>query len=158
MVIIIDSREQAPFTFTDLGLPGGPPATERRGLPTGDYSIAGLEDQITVERKSLVDLFGSCGAGRARFEREIERMATYRHAAIVCEADWQTIIRCPPARCKLSPKSVFASIVAWSQRYGVHFWPCVNRAFAEKVTYRILERFWRDYLDGKNGGNGESKN
>jgi hypothetical protein len=87
--------------------------------------------------------------GRARFEAEIERMATFQHAAIVCEADWQTILRNPPGRCRLNPKAIFTSIVAWNQRYGVHFWPCVNRAFAEKATYRILERFYRDFMDGR---------
>mgnify|MGYP001048695011 CR=1 FL=1 len=94
--IVIDTREQSPFVFAQMDVP-----TERRALATGDYSIAGLEDKITIERKSLIDLFGSCGRGRTRFEAEIERMATFQHAAIVCEADWQTILRNPPGRCRL---------------------------------------------------------
>ena len=45
--IVIDSREQTPLIFTRL-------ASEVRGLPTGDYSIKGLElkvcDRAQIDR------------------------------------------------------------------------------------------------------------
>ena len=72
--VIIGSREQAPFQFT--GIEGGgkdagrPLIVETRidGLESGDYSIAGLEPRISIERKSVGDFFGSIGSGRQRFE------------------------------------------------------------------------------------------
>ena len=141
LIIVIDTREQRPFTFEHIS---PPPATVVSTLNTGDYSLYGYEDKICVERKSLNDLFGSCGKGRARFENEMIRMAGYDYAAIVAECDWHCIVRCPPRRSRLLPKTILASIIAWQQRYNVHFWACPNRFFAQKVTYRILERYYRD--------------
>ena len=39
--------------------------SERGGLYTGDYSIKGLERFVAIERKSLDDLMGCLGFGRA---------------------------------------------------------------------------------------------
>lgn len=36
--------------------------------------------------------------------------------------------------------------LAWHMRYGVHIWPCPGRAFAEKITYLLLDRFYRDQI------------
>lgn len=141
MKIIIDSREKKPYLFEFA-----PPAVEivKGPLKTGDYSLKGFEDKITIERKSLSDLFGTCGQGRERFERELERMKEFRYAAIVFEASWSTVLQHPPTRSKLKPKTILYSMIAWAQRYNVHCWPCVSRNLAERVTYRILERFIMD--------------
>ncbi len=145
MIIAIDTREQRPFTFEDID---PQPVTEVKTLQTGDYSIVGYESEIVVERKSCTDLFGSVGKGRNRFHDEFLRMVPFRYAAVVCEADWLGIMRSPPQRSKLPPKVVLATMIAWQQRYGVHFWACPTREFAEKTTYRILERFYKDYQEG----------
>jgi DNA excision repair protein ERCC-4 len=141
VVIVVDTREQLPYSFACIT---PPPEVVRATLGTGDYSLKGYEDKIVVERKSLGDAYNTFGQGRKRFQRELERMINYQFAAIVIEADWDTIVRRPPARSRLLPKSVVASIAAWSQRFGVHFWTCPNRDFAERWTYRLLERFWKD--------------
>jgi len=139
--IIVDTREQKPFLFKGID---PQPKIIIKKLDTGDYSLEGYSDQICVERKSVIDLFGSCGSGRERFQREIERMGKFEYAAIVCEGDWQQILRSSQEYTMMLPKSIFASIVAWEQRYNIYFWPCVNRKMAEKTTYRILERYYRD--------------
>lgn len=141
MEIIIDTREQKPYKFEFAPLDV---KVVKETLKTGDYSIKGFEDQIIVERKSLSDLFGTVGQGRKRFEKELERMSKIKHAFLVIEADWTQILRHPPTRSKLNPKSVFGSIIAWEQRFNIHIWTCPNRAFAERVTFRILERFHSD--------------
>ena len=143
--IVIDTREQAPYTFDSIN---PKPNTITLGLKTGDYSLDGFEDRITIERKSLSDLYGSVGMGRDRFEREIARMVDMYFAAVVIEADWKTIIQNPPVRSKMSPKSVLATICAWMQRYRVHWIACPNRMFAEKITYRLLDRWYRDEETG----------
>ena len=45
-VIVADSREQEPLTFTRL-------QSVRGTLYSGDYSVQGLESKFAVERKSL---------------------------------------------------------------------------------------------------------
>ena len=131
MKIIIDTREQKSYSFSSIT--PHPPTTIIRTLKTGDYSLDGFDiSGITLERKSLSDLFGSLGKGRKRFVKELERMAEFDYAAVIIEAEWSTVIRHPPTRSKLNPKSVYSSIIAWQQRYGIHFWCCPGRAFAEK--------------------------
>ena len=51
--VVIDSREQMPLDF------GPEVPTVRRKLDAGDYSAAGFEHRLAVERKSLSDLLGS---------------------------------------------------------------------------------------------------
>jgi len=143
--IIIDTRERSPYTFETID---PMPNTMVSGLKTGDYSVDGFQDRITVERKSLTDLYGSIGTGRDRFEREMARMYSMDFAAVVVEADWTTIIKNPPSRSKLKPVSVFATILAWMQRYNVHWLTCPNREFAERATHRILDRWYRDEETG----------
>ena len=45
---------------------------------------------------------------------------------------------------KMKPKTIIASVIAWEQRFGVHFHAVPGRAFAEQLTYRMIERFVRD--------------
>jgi ERCC4-type nuclease len=149
--IVIDSREQAPYSFRGLIADARHKRrplivrTEIRGLASGDYSLAGHEDQIAVERKSLDDLYATLGQGRERFERELVRLNELAFAAVVIEAGWSAIVGQPPAHSKLSPKSVYRSVIAWQQRFPkVHWWPCDTRTFAERTTFRILERFWSE--------------
>lgn len=94
-----DQQEQHPYGFESLPVRQADKGKrivvkiEEMHLKTGDYSIVGLEDRITVERKSLVDLYGTLGGGRERFEREFERMMEMDCANVVIEADWREIIR-----------------------------------------------------------------
>lgn len=150
--ILIDTREQLPWAFDGLTADYRdnyrPLAVRTRStaLPSGDYSLEDFAEHIAVERKSLADLFSTIGQGRDRFERELERLQRLEYAAVVVEADWQTVLTSPPPHTTLSPKIVFRSIVAWQQRYyRVHWWLIPSRRLAEVTTFRILERFWRDH-------------
>ena len=61
--IIIDSREQKKWPFQNVKV-------ETAKLDTGDYSLKGYEDRITIERKSKVDLIKTVTHDRERFKRE----------------------------------------------------------------------------------------
>lgn len=166
--VAIDTREQHAFAFTGLRSDADKHyrplivPTTRATLHTGDYSIldTGTEhnysDRITIERKSLADLFSTLGQNRARFERELDRMAELEWSAVVIEADWPTVLGCPPPHSQLRPKTIFRSVIAWQQRYpNVHWWLCAGREFAEVTTLRILERWWRDRAAKEKGEPGE---
>lgn len=153
MTILCDTREQLPYDFASVRSPVAVFSLTRSTLETGDYSIeaplcATKADQIVVERKSLQDLYTTLGQDRARFEREFKRMAEYGYAALVVEATWEQIAE-PNKYLKhqtlLHPKAVVATLLAWSQRYRVHVVTCPGRVFAEKITYRLLERWARDH-------------
>jgi DNA excision repair protein ERCC-4 len=155
-VVVIDTREQSPYSFAGLkadASDGGGELiiTTRRGtLRSGDYSVRGHERRVAVERKSLADLYGTLGSGRDRFERELQRLAGYHYAAVVVEAEWSEILTAPPPRSKLNPKTIFRSVLAWQQRYpAVHWWMVAGRAMGEVTTFRILERFVKEQTHTK---------
>lgn len=106
--ILTDSREQAPLKFTTF-------STEISTLATGDYSVKGLEDTITVERKSVSDLIGSLTSGRERFQREIQRMLAYRSRTLLIVGDGsdpRITIKDGDYRSKATPQSVLASLTS----------------------------------------------
>ena len=138
MKIIVDSREQCPFAFA-----GYDAVAVAGSLPTGDYSVAGLESHIAIERKSLADLVGSLTSGRERFTRELERGRGMAVFAVAVECGWLDLAEgC--YRSKMTPEAATASILSMSMRYRVPFHFCGSRAAAESVTFNLL----RLYLQG----------
>ena len=81
VTLIADTREQEPFSFDSRLV-----VVERRALPAGDYSVAGLEGVVAVERKTLDDFVSTVIHQRARFRRELSKLAGYRAACVVVEA------------------------------------------------------------------------
>ena len=61
---VIDTREQLPYVLDPMPVTTGT-------LHVGDYSVAGLERVIAVERKALSDFIACCGRERERFQREL---------------------------------------------------------------------------------------
>jgi len=80
--VIIDTREQRPWDF-----PADRFEIDRRKLDAGDYSIAGLEGELAIERKSLGDFVSTVIHDWIRFRKELYRLAGYRVAVVVVEAD-----------------------------------------------------------------------
>ncbi len=112
--IIIDTREQSPFTFAHM-------AVEAGTLDTGDYSITGLTDLIAVERKSLPDLLTCVGRERSRFKRELQRLKAYQYRLLVIEAD-AAQIEAGEWRGKITPAHVSGSLAAWTAQYAIPVW------------------------------------
>jgi ERCC4-type nuclease len=156
--ILIDRREKAPYSFTgffsDAHQENKPLRVLTRvfDLPSGDYSLANLQDEIAVERKSIQDLFHTLGQQRERFERELIRLSSTTVAAVIVEAEWSTILHHPLEESRLSPKIVFRSVLAWQQQFPtIHWWFMPGRRPAEITTFRILERFARRRLETRKG-------
>jgi len=144
-VIQVDQREKAPYRFEgiekddqEIVVP-----TESVHIKTGDYTIRGLSDKIAIERKSLVDLYGSVGRNRDRFCAEHERLAQFERAAVVIEASWYTIMHWPPDMSKLSPRVVWRTHASWFTRFGVPWFTLEDRRLSELFTFQLLDRFWR---------------
>lgn len=147
--IVIDGREKAPYTFqglhADADKHGRPLAVRWQWgfLKSGDYSILGHEDEVCVERKSLEDLYSTLGQHRERFEAEHQRMAKMSFAAVVIEANWQTILNDPPKRSRLNPKTVFRTAVSWAMKYRIAWWTAEDRRMGEVTVFRLLDRWMR---------------
>lgn len=147
--VLVDTREQQPYTFDGIA---GDAKQKRRPLAVesvrgtihkGDYSIVGMVENVSVERKSKADFFGTVGSWRDRFERELAILNDYTIAFVVVEAVWAEIVLYPPRHTQMRHKNLFRTWLAWSCRYrNVHWLFCPTRRFAEEATLRILWRVW----------------
>lgn len=136
---IVDSREQLPFELTML-------KSERGTLPTGDYSVKGLEHEIVVERKSLSDLVNCIGKGRDRFEREIQRMLAYKSKLVVVEEPFEAL-HAGEWFSMVKPNAAIGTVIGW-QALGLPFYFARDRDDAAYFTSRFLfvaaRRRWRE--------------
>lgn len=149
--VIIDTREQAPYPFTELpdsadGRPQRVRSTTRGTLQTGDYSLANLQKYFTLERKSLADLYSTLGQDRDRFKREFERMAVMHYAAVVIEATPEQLQSpgsfFPDWRSQLHPHSVMGTIEAWEIQFpNVHWILAGDRRGGELWAVEAMKRF-----------------
>lgn len=81
VTVVIDTREQEGYSFPDKRF-----VVERRALPAGAYSLAGLERVVAVERKTAENFVHAVIRDRDRFRRELLKLAEYDRACIVVEA------------------------------------------------------------------------
>ncbi len=87
---IIDTREKIPWEFC---------SSEIREiivtkLDTGDYSVAGLEDKLCIERKrSISELVKNIT--EARFKDELERMSEYKYRYLILEFNVDKVLGYP---------------------------------------------------------------
>lgn len=135
--IVTDTREQRSYEY---------PGALTKTLKSGDYSILGLEDRIAIERKTKEDAFSSLGAGRVRFEKEMERLSGYDYGAIVIESNLDDFIN-PPAFTQMNPKAAINSLISWSIKYKVFIFFASDRRHAMALVYRILEKYWKHRSD-----------
>ena len=135
MVIICDSREQAPFQFQ-----GWTVELRQAALPSGDYSLIGFEDRVALERKSIDDLVGCfMGDNRGRFEKELARARSYELFAVVVEAGLPDVAQ-GRYTSNMKPQAALQTITAFFVRYGVPFMFCGSRAGAEYMTASLLSK------------------
>jgi ERCC4-type nuclease len=130
-VLVVDTREQLPYPF---------PGAVVKTLNAGDYSVLGYETRVAVERKTHADAYGSLGASRTRFQRELERLADYDYAAIVVECSLPDFLK-PPLFSRLHPNAAIGSLLGWSVRYGLPVFFTSDREHGQSTTRQLLTKF-----------------
>ena len=130
--VVVDTREQEPLSFDPLKVD-----VERRVLPAGDYSVAGYEHRVGVERKSLSDFVGSVIRARRRFAAELERLRSYDFACVVVEGSLADVFG-RRYRSGAEPASVFGAVISIIVDFGIPVYFCSDR--------QIACRFVQDYL------------
>src|SRR5689334_2234979 len=130
--VVIDTREQAPWSFT---LP-----TVRATVPTGaDYTVQGFDAAIGVERKSLPDLVQSLTGGRERFDRSLAALRTRTWRALIVEGTYEQIAS-GHYMSKATPTSIIGSIAA-IMADGVPVFLAGDPKHAAAFAERLLLKF-----------------
>ncbi len=131
-VIIVDTREQTPLRFARLDAQPGT-------LQTGDYSFAGGEEHLAIERKSVADLVGCCmGESRERFFRELHRLRGFGFRRLLIVGTRQAI-ETGQYRSAIKPRSVLATLAAIEARFDV---PVVFHSDPEAAAWQVEEWVW----------------
>ena len=130
--IVIDRREKASWAFSIPTIPGT--------LSTGDYSIYGLEDYISIERKELGDLCNCLGAHRERFIRELERAKAFEYFGLIIEADFKTI-RKGLYTSLIKSGSIIGSLFTFEHRYGIHVHFAGSHAHGAEICEQLLTKY-----------------
>ena len=141
-ILLIDTREQEPYDFAPFrrwfaGI-------ERRLLRTGDFSIAGLEARIAVERKSIQDLFNSCSpcGSRQAFIHTCARLGKLEFSALVIEASLDDVLL-GTEWSGMHPNAVLGTLEAIAVRWGIHPYFAGSSALAEELVACLLHKAYQ---------------
>jgi DNA excision repair protein ERCC-4 len=152
VIVLIDDRERTPLALTPY-LPPGWWTVGTRRLETGDYSLDGLEDFIAIERKRPLELWQTVGRDRARFGRELARLAEIRrrpggYAALVVEGSLPQVLEGGDAADAvfgrergprgITPAHVLGAIAAWSVQWDLPVWFAGRTDLAAKLVVTLL--------------------
>lgn len=120
--------------------------TRVEGLQIGDYTIAGFENDFSIDRKSIDDLVHSLNpaGGKDRFQRLVKKATELYRFAVVIEG-YEGEIRNHDYYSQLHPNVVFGTIDAWEHAYGIEFIFAGDRQSAQLLTLNLLEQ-WRSEL------------
>ena len=135
--IVIDSREQQPYTFAC--------EVVKARLDAGDYSVVGFEQRVAVERKSLRDFVGTVIHDFDRFARELQRLSAMEAACIVVEADLTAVLCGQHAEAlrAVAPQSLLGASTYIGVKYRVPVYWCGSRPGAVRFTDAYLRSFIR---------------
>lgn len=139
-VMIQDTREQKPLFAPD-------DTVIERALKTGDYSVLGFEEKVTIERKSIADLYGSIK--RDRFERRIKRMKEMDWAGILIEGTEDDVMRRQPYT-QIRPQHVYGALTSYEIQ-GIHIYFSKRPRDARAWVLSRLIKFYDHFRRGING-------
>jgi len=143
ITIVYDDRENKPWLFLAKRW-----LMKRKRLKVGDYTIAGYEDKIAIEKKSGVqELFADLtGKERARYERFLQKLSKYPVKAIVVEDPFiknhiyslAKRLQCQsPTR--LSASTIFYWTAKTIAKYGIPI-IFIDRASREELVVTLIEQ------------------
>jgi ERCC4-type nuclease len=144
--VIRDTREQNGWTFMPAKACEG---TVSGTLKTGDYSIEGYQDILTIERKgSIAEL--ATNLVEDRFERELERMQSFKYAFMILEFSMDDLIKYPKGTgipsykmksVKLNPFFLLKRLIEIELKYKVKIIFCENhgQTVASSIFKRVIE-------------------
>ena len=141
-ILLVDTRERASYDFRPFrrwfaGI-------ERRALRVGDYSIAGLESKVAVERKTVEDLFNCCSPSGSRdpFVRACARLGALDFAALVIEGSLEGVLG-GTEWSGMHPNAVLGTLQALAVRWRFQPWFAGTPELAEELTACLLHKAYQ---------------
>lgn len=139
--IIIDTREQQPWTFSEY-------AVANKKLDTGDYSIEGFQEVFAIERKKSINEIAN-NIVEPRFKDVINRMGQLKYSFFLLEFSMTDVLNYPigsnlPKRMwdkvRITPAFIMKNILDWQLQHNIKVLFCNNASNAEKVAEYIIKK------------------
>jgi ERCC4-type nuclease len=134
-VVLVDTREQTPFDFSRFS--GWFSRVEKKALKVGDYTIAGLEEICTVERKDLADLIHSFTVDRPAFINRLRFMSSFPHRLLIISAALSQV-KSPYAHSNINPNRILQSLIAVLAGLNIAFLCTETHELGEEVVASYL--------------------
>jgi ERCC4-type nuclease len=144
--IIVDTREQQPWTFEKM-------EQTVAKLDTGDYSLKGLEELFSIERKGNVSEFAN-NITEKRFKDVIERLSQFKYPFLLFEFNLEDVLQYPVgsnvpkrmwSKLRISPKFILKHINELQILHNVKIVFCGNAANAEKEALAIMRKIYEHH-------------
>lgn len=119
-------------------------------LPTGDYTIEGLEDNLCIERKHNISELAK-NITEARFERELKRMQDFYYPYLILEFGLDDVYNYPfvdsvhpiaKKKAKIRGPYIFKKLAEMTADYQIHLIPCGHPKYAENMVISIMKRVY----------------
>lgn len=156
--VLVDVQEKQPYHFEGFKADADdeyrpmlvPTQTASLGPSHGDYTVAGFEGEVHIERKSTPDAHGtflSHGERRDRWLKTLEFLASIHTGVVVVECSLLELVRSVEARGGRSKatlqKTLYRQVLSWELEYRVPFFFAGERRFAERLTLQIMRRHYK---------------
>jgi hypothetical protein len=121
-------------------------------LDSGDYSLLGYEDKISIERKKNTSEIAK-NIFEPRFEKELIRLQDYSHSYIICEFTFNDLLTFPVNsgipknmwyKVKMTSKFLQSTISRYMVQYntkiifaGLYGKECAEQLFRSFINYEI---------------------
>lgn len=139
MRVLRDSREKHGWEFDDMII---------KCLKTGDYTLEGFEDKLTIERKASTSEFAR-NVVEPRFKRELERMQSYKWFYMIFEFSEYDLLHFPESsnipksrwnQLRVKPKFLFKKVAEYRDEYkcNIIFADKFGKAAAESIFHEVL--------------------
>jgi len=141
--ILIDTREQKAWEFPRH-------STANIKLDTGDYSLAGFQDKLCIERKKSVSEIAS-NITEKRFVNELERMAEFKYRFMIFEFSLTDVLIYPEGSeipqhkrkyIRISPNFILKKLSEYMVNYNINIIFGDTPKNAEKAAMAIMRRVY----------------
>jgi ERCC4-type nuclease len=154
-IVLVDSREQMPLYLFE-NHPNWFGGERRVALNAGDYSVEGMENVLSLERKSMADAIGRTMAGRERFISSCARLGKFRWKAILIEASYEDMktpyYKFEDLVTEAHPNAVCGTLDAIEAKFGIPIlYSSRNRNLASEKAASWLSKHFTYWWLEQNG-------
>jgi len=136
--VVIDSAEHMGYTFD--GFTNWFAGAVKKRLPVGDYTILGMEHEIAIERKTILDLVNSVIQKRGDFIKKCHRMKEFKKRCLVIEGSLSAL-KSPYSDSQAHPNAVLGSIIAAQERWEMPVYFLDTFSLAEEFVASMLSKY-----------------